>query len=220
MKLDFLNVSKVHDRKKQVYDVLEGNVSFPQNKNTAILSKHGRSSVALLNLISGIDQPTRGLIKREGLFTGVIGDPGYFHRDLSGEQNIRFICKIYGQDPNKVIEDVKKITGLGKELKQKTKSYPLPLKRKIALSTSLMMKSDVYQLKGVLNHPQAKFNNDIQTRLQEIAEEATLILATEDTKTLNKYADAAVVIDTEGRLETFSDLASGIEAHKALKMDA
>jgi len=217
MKLEFINVSKVNNRKKQTYHLLEANIDFAEQEGVAVLSSHERSTTSLLKLISGVEAPTRGLIKREGIFTVPIGDAAYFHRELSCEESIRFICKVYGQDSNRIIKDIKEFASIGKELKQKFKGQPATLKRKIAISTSLLMNSDVYQLTGVLNHPQPKFNKNIQNRLDEIAKKATLILATTSTELLTKYAQRVIVIDGQGYLQQFSDLQSGIEAHKAQK---
>lgn len=217
MKLEFINVSKINNRKKQTYHLLEAEANFAERECVAVLATHEKSTTTLLNLISGIEQPTRGKIKREGIFTGPIGDATYYHRDLSCEESIRFICKIYGQDSSRVIKDIKEFASVGKELKQKFKDHSPAVKRKIAISTSLLINSDVYQIKGPLNHPQPGFNTYIHNRLDELAKKATLILATTDKAFLNKYAHRAIVINTQGRLQEFSDLQSGIDAHAALK---
>lgn len=216
MKLDFINVSKIFNSKQQTYNIRDASISINEQHSVAVLSTKERSATMLLHLIAGIELPTKGKIQREGIFTGPIGDPSYFHRELSGEENIRFICKVYGQNSNQIIKDVSEFAGLGKELKQKAKTYSPPLRRKIAISTSLLMKSDIYQLKGPLNHPQPSFNINIQTKLGELAEKATLVVTGGDHNFLCKYASHSVVIDAQGYLKYFSDVQSGIEAHKAL----
>lgn len=220
MKIEFVDVSHIYDRKRQVYNLNEVNFSIPEGKNIAVLSAHVRSSTSLLNLISGIQHPTRGIVKREGIFTGVVDEATYFHRELSGEENIRFISKLYGQNSNQVINDVKEFASLGKELRQKTKNYAPPVRRKITIATALMMKADSYQLKSILNHPNQGFNKRIQNRLNDLAKSAKLIVASEKTNLITKYADTAIVINKQGHLQLFHDLQSGIEAHQALKKDA
>lgn len=220
MKLEFLNVSKIHNRKRQTYDIHEVSTSFTEKRSVAILSVHERSSNSLLKLISGIEQPTRGSIKREGTYTNPIGEASYFHREMSGEENIRFICKLYGQNTNQVINEIKDFAEITKELKQKTKSYTPVLRRKIAISASLLMKSDIYQLTGGLHHPQPAFNEKIQSKLMELATQSTMIVTAGNIDILQKYASYSMVIDHNGRLQSFNDVQSGIEAHKALKKDA
>jgi capsular polysaccharide transport system ATP-binding protein len=220
MKLEFLNVSKIHNRKRQTYDLNEVCTSFAEQKSVAILSVHERSSKSLLKLISGIEQPTRGSIIREGIFTSPIGDSSYFHREMSGEENIRFICKLYGQETNRVIHEIKEFAEIKKELKHKTKSYTPGLRRKIAISTSLLMKSNVYQLTDGLHHPQPKFNKKIQSKLMELATQSIIVVTAGNTDILQKYASYSMVIDHDGHLQSYNDVQSGIEAHKALKMDS
>lgn len=216
MKFELINVSKIHNRKQQTYNLRDASMRIEEQSGVAILTTQERSATTLMHLISGIDFPTRGTVQRSGVFTGLIGDPSYFHRDLSGEENIRFICKIYGQNSNQVIKEVNEFASLGKELKKKSKSYSPPLKRKIAIATSLSMKSDIYQLKGALNHPQPNFNAKIQAKLAELAKQAKFIVTAGDHNFLCKYANSSVFIDAQGYLTYFSDVQSGIDAQKAL----
>lgn len=217
MRLELLNTSMINNSKQQTYDLLNASLNIVEGKNIALLSAYGRSSTCLLNLISGIEHPTKGKVLRKGIFSGPIGDPSYFHRELSGEENIRFICKIYGHKSNQVIKEINEFAGLGRELKQKAKAYNPDLRRKIAISASLLMKSDIYQLKGALNHPQQEFNMKIQKKLEDISKHSTLIVVAADPNLLQKYADCSVLIDSHGYLKYFDDVQSGIEAHKALK---
>jgi capsular polysaccharide transport system ATP-binding protein len=220
MKLEFLNVSKIHNRKRQTYDLHEVSVSFAEQKSVAILSVHERSTNSLLKLVSGIEQPTKGSIKRDGTFTSPIGEASYFNREMSGEENIRFICKLYGQDTNQVLNEIKELAEIKKELKQKVKNYTPTLRRKIAISTSLSIKSDIYQLNGELHHPQPKFNNKIQSKLMELTTQSTIVVTAGNPDILKKYASCSVVIDHNGHLQTFNNVQSGIEALKALKKDS
>lgn len=219
MRFELINVSKIHNRKQQTYNLRDANIRIEEQNGVAILPAHERSANALLHLISGIELPTKGKILRSGVFTGPIGDPSYFHRDLSGEENIRFICKIYGQNANDIIKEVNEFASLGKDLKKKAKSYAPPLRRKIAIATSLLMKSDIYLLKGPLNHPQPNFNAKIQARLAELAKQATFIVTAGDHNFLSKYANSSVFIDAQGYLTYFSDVQSGIDAQKAPTKD-
>lgn len=216
MKLELINVSKIHNSKQQTYDIRNANLTLAEGKNIALLSAYGRSSISLLNLISGIEHPTKGKVLRKGIFSAPIGDPSYFHRELSGEENIRFICKIYGQKSNQVLKEINEFASLSIELKQKAKAYNPDLRRKIAISASLIMKSDIYQLRGALNHPQQDFNMKIQKKLEDISKHSTLIVVAADQNLLQKYAERSILIDSQGCLKYFDDVQSGIEAHKAL----
>jgi capsular polysaccharide transport system ATP-binding protein len=215
--LIFKDVSKLHNRKKQHYNLLDINCSFDDQKNVGILAAHERCSTSLLKLISGVEQPTRGSILRDGLFLGPIGDATLLNRDLSAEENIRFICKIYGQNTKNVIHVIKEMSGLNKELRQKVKTYSPSIKRKLAISLTLSMKSDAYQITGPIQHPDTLFNENIEHRLAEIANTSTLFIASENRSILSKFAECSVVIDNLGRLRKFDTLAAGIDAQTALK---
>jgi capsular polysaccharide transport system ATP-binding protein len=218
MKLEFQKVCHIHDRKKQIYNLLDVDITI-QETSTAILSTQSRSAKALLKLISGIEVPTRGRVIRSGGFSPPINEISYFHKALSGEQNINFIARIYGQNPAQLIEKVKKFARLNNELKQKTETYSLLLKRKIILSTNILMQFDVYQLSGPITHPQNQFNNKLQKKLTEISENSYLIIASNNKDFLNKYAKSALIIDKTGRAELSNSLNDGLKKLEQLNKE-
>lgn len=214
MKLELINVSKISNRKRREYSLQDVNLSLIDHKNTVILSAHEHSSNALLNLIAGVEKATRGKIIRDGIFTGPTGDPAYFHRELSGEENVRFICKLYGQNSNIVLREIREHTKLAKELKQKTKNYTPLIRRKIAISTSLLMESDIYQLKGKLVHPDTDFNSWIQNRILKLSRNS-MLLSTNDPDFIQDHAQQALTINPQGYLQSFSNVQSGIDTYNS-----
>lgn len=217
MRLEFIDVSTIFNRQKQTYKLDKVCHSFTEMQNISVMSVHERSTDSLLSLISGIEQPTHGKIQRKGVFTNLIGDASYFHRDLSGEENIRFICKLYGQNSSQVIKNIKEFTEISRELKQKTKNYSPLLRRKIAISTSLFMKSDIYQLKGMISHPHSEFNERLQAKIIEISKESTLILASTAPVHVKKHTDCSIVINSIGHFQYFKNVQLGIDTYHALK---
>jgi len=196
----------------------DANLVITKHQHLAVFSSNENSKSALLKLIAGIEQPTRGKIIRSGVFTSVMGNAEYFHRELSGEENIHFISKIYGQNGKKIIKEVKDFAELGKELKTKTKDYPPSIKRKIGISVSLLMHSDLYQLKGKLVHPDKSFNSKIQNKIKDLTKHATIIVI-DNMEFARKYAEGSVVIDPQGFFKFFDDFKTGLEEHNKLKRD-
>lgn len=220
MRLELQHTYKIYHRKKQVYDLFDANITFSGNDSIAVLAQEERSSTSFLRLIAGIDAPTRGKIIRDGAFSIPIGEDSYFHRELSAEENIRFIAKIYGQNQQTLLEKVKNFTNLSKELKEKTKKCPSTLKRKIALATSLLIEADYYQLYSpIKEQPQPKFQKKVQNRLKRIAKQACLFAVSENQQFLKQHTQSAVVIDSQGRITFYEDLDEGIAKHKQLKQD-
>lgn len=220
MRLILTRVSHVHNRKMQIYNLRDLNLALPANKNIVILAVHTRSAEAMLEIICGIKAPTRGHIQRYGSISAPLGNDEYFHRELTGEQNLRLIAQVYGQNPNDLVNKVSTFTGLKEELKQKAQEYPGPMKRKITLSASVLMELDCYTVNGDMpEHPKKTFNNKIRRRFQHLSKHAQVILSNSTPAQIRLYAQCAVVIDASGYANFHDNVETGIEALEQLKQD-
>ncbi|HEU4809534.1 MAG TPA: ATP-binding cassette domain-containing protein, partial [Sphingomicrobium sp.] len=64
-----------------------------------ILGRNGAGKSTLIRLISGAELPTAGKIHRGMSVSWPLAFGGAFQSSLTGLDNLRFICRIYGVDP-------------------------------------------------------------------------------------------------------------------------
>jgi len=105
------HVSKVYSTRQGPREVLS-DVSFKLNRgeNLGILGRNGAGKSTLIRLISGAEHPTSGRIRRGMRVSWPLAFGGAFQMHLTGLDNLKFICRVYGVDYKPLIAFVEEFT--------------------------------------------------------------------------------------------------------------
>ena len=76
---------------------------FPKNQNIGILGLNGAGKSTLLRIAAGVEAPDEGHVLRKGKISWPLGFKGGFNGSLTGEENCRFVSRIYGEDVDRVV---------------------------------------------------------------------------------------------------------------------
>ena len=93
------NVTKIYKSRSGYHKVLN-NLSFSLQKGEklGILGRNGAGKSTLIRIISGAENPTSGTVQREMSVSWPLAFGGAFQGSLSGLDNLKFICRVYGVD--------------------------------------------------------------------------------------------------------------------------
>src|SRR6185295_11436477 len=113
------DVSKVYHTRAGPRTVLD-NVNFrlARGRNVGILGRNGAGKSTLIRLISGAERPTAGRIRREMSVSWPLAFTGAFQTHLTGLDNLKFICRVYGVDWRPLVPFVEEFTELGRYLRE------------------------------------------------------------------------------------------------------
>lgn len=214
MIVDFIKVSRFSDTKLKQFSINEASFSLNPQQHLAVLGKNEAGTSDLIKLLSGSIQPTSGKILRYDASSAHLGDASTFHRELTGEENIRFMCKLYGATAKHIIPEVASLTGLGKVLKKRVKSYAPPQRRKIALALPLFLDVKMYIIDdgfGGIGHPDAQFSERYSQLVKQKSQEKTLIIRSNNLPLLKSYTIAAVIVKDGGKVIFKDTLEKGLE---------
>jgi capsular polysaccharide transport system ATP-binding protein len=102
--IELQNVSKAYRTATGVNYVLN-NITFktPKHDNIGILGLNGAGKSTLLRIMSGVETPDFGKVIHTQRVSWPIGFGGGFNGSLSGEENARFVARIYGEDVDRVV---------------------------------------------------------------------------------------------------------------------
>ncbi|EJS84123.1 ATP-binding protein, partial [Pasteurella multocida subsp. multocida str. Anand1_buffalo] len=123
------NVSKRYLTRHGWTTILQDiNFSLKKGEKVGILGRNGTGKSTLIRLLSGIEPVSSGHITRNMSISWPLGFSGAFQGSLTGMDNLRFICRIYGADINKVKAFTEEFAELGKYLYEPVKNYSSGMK--------------------------------------------------------------------------------------------
>ncbi|MBN1141010.1 MAG: ABC transporter ATP-binding protein [Deltaproteobacteria bacterium] len=214
--LQLVNLCKQYRTTKGVKTVLDDvTASFPPGRNMGILGRNGAGKSTLLQLIGGAELPTSGKVLRQGRVSWPIGFSGGFHGSLTGRENLRFICRIYKADIQKVTAFVEEFAELGDYMEMPVNSYSSGMKGKLAFGLSMAIDFDYYLIDEVTAVGDASFQRKSKEEFRRRKDRSTLLVVSHSANTIREHCDAAAVLE-EGRLIPFDDVGSAIHHYESL----
>jgi capsular polysaccharide transport system ATP-binding protein len=186
--------------------VLSG-VSFTiaPGEKVAILGRNGAGKSTLIRLISGIEVPTLGTIERQMSVSWPVGLTGGIGGAMTGNDNIRMICRIYNRPFNVIREYVEDFAQLGKYLSEPVKSYSAGMRARLNFAVSLAVDFDCYLIDEVITVGDQRFQQRSYEELFVRRADRSLILASHSPDIVRAYCARALVLH-RGRAKVFEDL--------------
>lgn len=214
--IEFKNVTKTYELKES-HNVILNNVSFkfPEKKNIGVLGVNGAGKSTLLRLVSGSEYPDSGQIIRTGKYSWPLGFTGSFHGSLTGIENLRFACRIYGADIKSVTEYVKDFAEIGKYIHEPIKNYSSGMRSRLAFALSMAIDFDVYLVDEIMGVGDQGFQKKCHDAFAAKRESSSIIMVTHDMSTIREYSDVALLL-TGKDLQIHDNVDDAIELYKEL----
>jgi ABC-type multidrug transport system ATPase subunit len=172
---------------------------------TALSPTYGSGSVLGFDLSSGREEIRRRV--------ELLGHRTRLYEDLSGRENLRFACSLYGIDPAGVTAAVERV-GLVDAVDERVRGYSQGMRQRVALARALLRSPELL----LLDEPYAGLDAGAKEVVDDAIREAgragrTVVLATHD-PTRGDMAGRAVYMDG-GRL--LSDVASHVQPSRPVR---
>ncbi len=214
--IEFRNVSKAYEIKKGK-NIILNNVSFkfPENQNIGVLGVNGAGKSTLLRLIAGSEYADSGKIIRKGRYSWPLGFTGSFHRELTGIENLRFACRIYGCDIKYVTEYVKDFSELGKYIDEPIKTYSSGMRSRLAFALSMAIDFEVYLVDEIMGVGDKGFRKKCKDAFEIKRGNSSIIMVSHSMSTIKDYSDVAILL-TGKSLEIHDDVNHAINLYDKL----
>jgi capsular polysaccharide transport system ATP-binding protein len=208
------DIWKTYDARSGPVHVLKGvNLHVEKGDKVAIVGRNGAGKSTLIRLIGGIEQPTAGRIDRTMRVSWPLAFTGAFQGALTGLDNVRFICRVYGERYEEVIDSVEDFSQLGRFLKEPVRIYSSGMRARLAFALSLMIDFDCYLIDEVILVGDARFQDRCQEELFTRRADKALIIVSHDAHYLRDHCDRACVL-TGGNLHHFDQVDQALEYHQ------
>jgi len=197
------NISKQYPTRKGPRCVLEHiNLTVHPGEKIGILGRNGAGKSTLIRLMSGAELPTLGTIHREMKVSWPLAFSGGFQGSLTGLDNLRFICRIYGVDVESRIPRVEAFAELGPYFYEPLKSYSSGMRARLAFAISLGIDFDCFLIDEVTAVGDARFHQKCQEELFEKRKDRAMIIVSHQPRQIELHCGRASVLHN-GRLHNF-----------------
>ena len=200
------NVNKIYKSRSGHYKVLD-NLSFTlqRGEKLGILGRNGAGKSTLIRIISGAEKPTSGTIQREMSISWPLAFGGAFQGSLSGLDNLKFICRVYGEDYKDILPYVDDFSELGKFLYEPIKTYSAGMRARLAFAISMAIEFDCFLIDEVISVGDKRFYEKCQLELFELRKDRAMIMVSHQIQNIKKHCDKACVL-VKGQLQEFDDI--------------
>ena len=181
------------------------NFSLKKGEKIGILGRNGAGKSTLIRLISGVEAPTSGIIRREMSISWPLAFSGAFQGSLTGMDNLRFICRIYNADIEYVKAFTESFSELGRYLYEPVKNYSSGMKARLAFALSLSVEFHCYLIDEVIAVGDSRFSDKCRYELFEKRQDRSIILVSHSPNAIRQYCDNAMVLD-QGKMLQFPSI--------------
>jgi capsular polysaccharide transport system ATP-binding protein len=199
-------VSKVYETRRGSYKVFD-NVSFrlERGRNIGILGRNGSGKSTMIRLISGAERPTTGRIRRGMRVSWPLAFAGAFAHNLTGLDNLKFVCRVYGVPYKPLVPFIEDFTELGTFLREPVMHYSHGMMTRLAFALSMAIEFDCFLIDEAMVVGDARFHERCHYELFQKRKDRAFILVSHDANTIKTYCENAVVLH-DGQLHTFPNV--------------
>jgi capsular polysaccharide transport system ATP-binding protein len=200
------NITKQYPTRSGMVTVLKDvSLTVAAGERVGVLGRNGAGKSTLVRLISGAEQPTTGEVRRDMSVSWPLAFGGAFQSGLSGLDNLRFICRIYGRDPEDAIGFVQEFSELGLYLREPVRTYSSGMRARLAFAISMIVEFDCFLIDEVIAVGDSRFHEKCVVELFEKRADRAMIIVSHDAAYIRNHCHRASVL-IDGKLHNFTDL--------------
>lgn len=209
--IELNDIHKFYPTRSGPKTILDGvNLTVAPGERVGILGRNGAGKSTLIRLISGAEQPSRGHINRRMSVSWPLAFGGAFQGALTGIDNLRFICRIYGTSAEDKIPFVEDFSELGIYLREPVRSYSAGMRARLAFAISMVVEFDCFLIDEVVAVGDARFHQKCHVELFEKRADRAMIIVSHDPGYVREHCHRAVVL-SGGRILHFNTLDEAYE---------
>lgn len=209
--INLVDVTKSYSTRHGISNILNKvNLSVLPAQKIGILGRNGAGKSTLIRLISGAERPSSGYIERGMSVSWPLAFGGAFQGALTGFDNVRFICRVYGIDAEQKISFVQEFSELGKYLKEPVRTYSSGMRARLAFAISMIIEFDCFLIDEIIAVGDSRFHEKCRVELFEKRRDRAMIIVSHDSTYIREHCQKAAVL-LDGTLYNFEDVNEAFE---------
>ena len=186
--------------------------------NIGILGRNGAGKSTLMRMLGKIEFPNQGTIHSNNTFSWPLALKGGFVGNMTGAQNVKFVCNLYGlskDETKEVIAYVKEFSELGDYFDMPIKNYSSGMKGRLSFGLSLAFDFDYMIIDETLSVGDLRFRRKAKKALRKKIKNCNVLLVSHHMKTLQKMCDMGLLIDN-GKLYFYDNIDEAISRYNEI----
>lgn len=209
------NICKAYHTRSGMIRVLNDvNLSIEKGERVGILGRNGAGKSTLIRLISGAEAPTSGTVDRHMSVSWPLAFGGAFQTAMTGFDNLRFICRVYGTDPYQKVDFVQEFSELGIYLYEPVRSYSAGMRARLAFAISMIIEFDCFLIDEIVAVGDARFHDKCHHELFEKRGDRAMIIVSHNADYIRTHCHRAVVL-SEGAMHEFDSIDQSYDFYMA-----
>lgn len=198
-------ISKTFSTRKGPHTVLiDVNLEISKGQRLGILGRNGSGKSTLLRIIGGTETPTSGSVIRNMTVSWPLAFTGAFQGSLTGLDNMKFICRIYGVDPKSVQPFVEEFADLGAYFREPLKTYSSGMRARLAFALSMSIEFDCFLIDEVIAVGDSRFHEKCREELFMKRQDRALVLVSHEPYLVQTYCDTLGLLEA-GRFSLYQN---------------
>lgn len=172
-------------------------LEIPSGKNIGILGRNGMGKSTLLKMLAGIDFPNSGEIYSPNSFSWVMALSKGLQSAMSGRQNVKFICRLYGKSEKQIHSIcgyVKEFSEVGDYFEMPIELYSNGMKSRLSFALSMAFDFDYLIIDEILSVGDASFQEKSKKALRHKMRQCNILIVSHSMETLKEFCDAGLVV--------------------------
>jgi capsular polysaccharide transport system ATP-binding protein len=211
--LDVFKFYQIRGQRKIILNHVSA--EFRSGTSYAILGINGAGKSTTMKMLAGTELPNSGRIKRSARVSWPLGFGGGLHGAMTGRENVQFVARLYGQDPQKAVAFVEDFAEVGAYIDEPYKNYSSGMAQRLAFGLSMAIDFECYLIDEVTAVGDARFQTRCNEEFAKRRNRADVIMISHSMETIRAYCSRAIVL-AHGTVYEFSDVDGAIELYKKL----
>jgi capsular polysaccharide transport system ATP-binding protein len=194
------------------------NLEIPHGFNVGLIGRNGAGKSTLMRLLSKVDLPDSGKITTQASLSWPVGLSGGMQMNLSGRDNVKFVCRIHGVRGERMREKMKYVqefAQIGDYFDQPVVTYSSGMRARLAFGTSMAFDFNYYLIDEVMSVGDAAFKAKSRNVFAERLQRSNIILVSHNMNLIRKMCNLIIHLDA-GQATLYHDVEQGIAAYEAM----
>jgi capsular polysaccharide transport system ATP-binding protein len=216
--IELIEVCKDYPTRRGPAHVLKNiNFTVEKGERVGVLGRNGAGKSTLIRMISGVEHPKSGVVRRDMSVSWPLAFGGAFQGALTGYDNLRFICRVYGIEWRDKMKPVAEFSELGLYLREPVRSYSSGMRARLAFAISMIIEFDCFLIDEIIAVGDARFHEKCNYELFEKRGDRAMIIVSHDTNYIRQHCNRASVLH-QGTLVHFDDVDSAAAFYHEARM--